>query len=42
MAKALLPMALKFFVRAHKTERGIQTFEILSITAWAEFKAFGI
>ena len=33
---------VKFFVRAHKTERGIQTSEILSITAWAEFNAFGI
>ena len=33
---------VKFFVRAHKTERGTQTSEILSITAWAEFNAFGI
>ena len=33
---------VEFFVRAHKTERGIQTSEILSITAWAEFNAFGM
>ena len=33
---------VEFFVRAHKTECGIQTSEILSITAWAEFNAFGM
>ena len=33
---------VEFFVRAHKAECGIQTSEILSITAWAEFNAFGM